>query len=243
MSQRNYTLLIGLVIVIFIIVFIYLEKNKDQPIPNDGYLDQPELSRAEKARQRQTLLQPPEFNTRNPDDLNDAIIDDLVSQYTYENRPIDGGLGTFSPNDPMEKDYGAFNDYPIKRQLNMRKMEVPYEDDMYDHRDFSYKKKRFKRRTAEDIKDQFDVNKMLPQEVEEDWMQAEPLLETKKIKGTHLIHPKVHLGVNTVQSSLRNGTHDLRGDVPVPKLRVSPFNNSTIEPDTNIKNGSICAPI
>ncbi len=41
---------------------------------------------------------------------------------------------------------------------------------------------------------------------------VEPLMGTKKIKGTHLIHPKVHMGVNTIQNSLKNGTHDIRGD-------------------------------
>jgi len=110
-----------------------------------------------------------------------------------------------------------------------------------DTRDFTHKRQQFTKRTPSDIKDQFDSNKMLPNEIEQDWFDVEPLLTTKKIRGTHLLHPKVHMGVNTVGSSLRNGTHDLRGDIPNPKIYVSPWLNSTIEPDTNIKG--ICNPI
>jgi hypothetical protein len=50
------------------------------------------------------------------------------------------------------------------------------------------------------------------------------------------------IGVNTVGSSLRHGPRgDLRGDVPNPKIFVNPWLNSTIEPDTNIKD--ICNPL
>jgi len=106
---------------------------------------------------------------------------------------------------------------------------------------FLIKKNKFTKRTPDDVKDLFDINKMLPQEIEKDWFDVEPLLTTKKIKGTHLLHPKVHMGVNTVASSLRNGTHDIRGDIPNPKFPISPWLNSTIEPDTNLKG--ICNPV
>lgn len=104
-----------------------------------------------------------------------------------------------------------------------------------DKRDFIYKKKKFTKRTPEDIKDLFDVDKMLPQEIEDDWFDTSPLMTAKKIKGSNLINPKKNIGINTVQSSLRNATHDIRGDIPNPKINISPWNNSTIDPDTNIK--------
>ena len=49
------------------------------------------------------------------------------------------------------------------------------------------------------------------------------------------------MGANTISGSLRNGTHDIRGDIVNPKIPVSPWGNSTIEPDTNIKG--ICNPV
>lgn len=184
---------------------------------------------------------PPILDNRKPDDISGSIVDQLVAQYSVEDRPINGGSGSFTASDPMASEYGSFSGYGTKRQLNMKQMEYPYSDNEYDPRDFSYKKKKFTKRTPDDVTDLFNVNKMLPQEVEEDWFDVEPLLTTKKIRGTHLIHPKVHMGVNTVQNSLRNATHDIRGDIPNPKINVSPWMNSTIEPDTNLKG--ICNPI
>ena len=251
MTQLNSNMMLALIIgILFVALIYYLNQNNDQPIQNDGTIGaglvtaSPTLTTNPNATTTMAgarPVQPPEFDNRRTDDMNDTIIDDLVAQYSTTNRPIDGGIGTFTGLDPMAGEHGAFGDYPVKKQLNFKKMEQPYSDDAHDHRDFSYKRKMFTRRTPEDIKAQFDVNKMLPQEYEEDWFDAEPLLSTKKIKGTHLIHPKVHLGVNTIQNSLKNATHDLRGDVAVPKIRVSPFNNSSIEPDTNLKG--ICNPI
>ena len=43
------------------------------------------------------------------------------------------------------------------------------------------------------------------------------------------------IGVNTVGQSLKNASYDIRGTIANPKFAVSPWNNSTYEPDTNIK--------
>ncbi len=43
------------------------------------------------------------------------------------------------------------------------------------------------------------------------------------------------IGVDTQGSSKKNASQDLRGNVPCPKFVVSPWNNSTIDPDTNLK--------
>lgn len=102
---------------------------------------------------------------------------------------------------------------------------------------FVHKKKKFVRRTPSDIADQFDVEKMLPQEIEEDWFDL-PLLgsnSTKRVNNANLIHPKTQMGINTVSGSLRYASHDIRGDIPNPKIHVSPWLNSTIEPDTNLR--------
>lgn len=223
-------MLLGLFIVIILIAVIwYLNKN-DQPIPNDGIVSETDDMEKHNIPKRSILHD-------RIDDMSDNIVDDLVSQ-----------CDMYSPSDPMMRnDFGPFTGYGKKRQLDFRNTEYPYSDDSDDsdmreddEKVFTYKKKTFTKRTPEDIKDLFDVNKMLPQETE-DWFDTVPLQHTKKIKGTQLIHPKVHMGVNTTGSSLRNGTHDIRGDIPNPKITVSPWGNSTIEPDTNIKG--LCNPI
>jgi len=173
--------------------------------------------------------------------MDDYLVDRLVAEYSVQDIPDDAAIGHFTGSDPNASDYGSFTGYGKKKQMNFRKTDLPYPSDIDDHRDFSYKRQLFTKRTPDDVKDLFDVQQLLPTEIEEDWFDIEPLQATKKIRGTHLIHPKVHMGVNTVGSTLRNGTHDIRGDIPNPKIRVSPWNISTIEPDTNIKG--LCNPI
>jgi hypothetical protein len=43
------------------------------------------------------------------------------------------------------------------------------------------------------------------------------------------------LGIDTIGNSKKNASHDIRGTIPCPKFVVSPWNNSTYEPDTNIR--------
>jgi hypothetical protein len=249
MAQKTSNIIIGILVILIIFGIIYwISNNDDQPY-YEGFNNNivnfaNRLGESKTSKKLPNLTRPvrPEMlDNRKFDEISDSLVDDIVSQYTVESRPMEGGTGSFSPKDPMSETHGCFSDYGRKKHLKMKRMEQAYYEDDYDPRDFSYKKKRFSKRTPEDIRQQFDIDKVLPQEIEEDWFDVEPLLTTKKIKGTHLLHPKVHMGVNTVGSSLRNGTHDLRGDIPNPKINVSPWNNSTIEPDTNLKG--ICNPI
>ena len=42
-----------------------------------------------------------------------------------------------------------------------------------------------------------------------------------------------HIGINTVGQSLRNANRQLRSEPPNPQVKVSPWNQTTIEADTN----------
>lgn len=42
-----------------------------------------------------------------------------------------------------------------------------------------------------------------------------------------------HIGINTVGQTLRNANRQLRSEPPNPQSKVSPWNQSTIEPDIN----------
>jgi hypothetical protein len=301
-------MLLGIFIAVILgAIILYLNQNDQQPIPNDGaigdinftdrqYRNQPIIN-PNPIVERQLIkpsanlnqisspqvdrpLRPPILDNRRANDISGDLVSDIVSQYTFNENPINNLDTTFSASDPMSETHGTFTNYGHKRQLNMRKMEQPYADDLYDDQDYSYKphrvrnkkgkvdlnlnsdsepdyfaersnsndsrdfthkKRQFTKRTPDDIADQFDIASMLPQEDEKDWFDTMHSLTAKKIQGTHLLHPKVHMGVNTVNSSLRNGTHDIRGDIPNPKFFVGLWNNSTIEPDTNIKG--ICSSI
>ena len=84
--------------------------------------------------------------------------------------------------------------------------------------------------TDEDI---FKSENYLPKEANKDWFEVMP--EPISIKNRHLINVSRPVGVNTIGNSLRNPSYDLRGTPANPKFVVSPWMQSTIEPDLNIK--------
>lgn len=79
----------------------------------------------------------------------------------------------------------------------------------------------------------FDVDKYLPQEVNDDWFEVQP--EPISVKNRHLINITKPIGINTIGTSLKNASYDLRGAPSCPKFVTSPWLNSSIEPDTNLK--------
>lgn len=81
--------------------------------------------------------------------------------------------------------------------------------------------------------DLFDVDKYLPQEVNSDWFEVQP--EPISVKNRHLINITKPIGINTIGTSLKNATYDLRSAPACPKYVTSPWLNSSIEPDINLK--------
>jgi hypothetical protein len=79
----------------------------------------------------------------------------------------------------------------------------------------------------------FKSENYLPKETNKDWFEVMP--EPISVKNRHLINVSRPVGVNTIGNSLRNPSYDLRGSPPCPKFVVSPWAQSTIEPDYNIK--------
>lgn len=59
------------------------------------------------------------------------------------------------------------------------------------------------------------------------WSQFAP----QTLTGQQLIDPRKFIGVDTVGSTLKNASHDLRRDPPIPKQEVSPWINSSVDPD------------
>ena len=55
------------------------------------------------------------------------------------------------------------------------------------------------------------------------------------ISGANFLDAGFHVGVNTVGQSLRNANRQIRSEPPNPQVKVSPWLQSTIEPDTNRK--------
>lgn len=81
----------------------------------------------------------------------------------------------------------------------------------------------------------YDSAQYLPQEINDEWFKTD-FTVAQKVGNDKLINAdKYVVGVDTVGQSLKNASHDLRGTIANPKYNVSPWMNSTYEPDYNIK--------
>jgi len=87
-------------------------------------------------------------------------------------------------------------------------------------------------------KDKYNSNFFLPQQKEKDWFET---IETVDVKNSHLINIYRPIGANTIGSTHKCAIYDIRGlDKAVcPKFVVSPFLQSSVEPDRSSK--SLCA--
>jgi len=82
----------------------------------------------------------------------------------------------------------------------------------------------------------YDSKDFLPKEVNDEWFNTDFSQATHNMNDDKLINTERYvIGVNTVGQSLKNASYDIRGTVANPKFTVSPWNNSTYEPDFNIK--------
>lgn len=82
----------------------------------------------------------------------------------------------------------------------------------------------------------YDSKAYLPQEIQDKWFDTDFTQAKFKMNNDKLINTdKYVIGVDTVGQSLKNATWDLRGTIANPKYAVSPWNNSTYEPDYNLK--------
>lgn len=84
-----------------------------------------------------------------------------------------------------------------------------------------------------DPEDLFDVEKALPQQVDNSWFDVVP--EPISVKNRALINISKPIGVNTIGGSLRNSSYDIRSEPANPKFVVSPWLGSSIEPQIHVK--------
>jgi len=72
--------------------------------------------------------------------------------------------------------------------------------------------------------------------------EEETISIARSVDTDALVAVSLPRGVNTNGGTLRNSSHDLRGEIACPKFIVSPWLHSTIEPDINIKSWGYYAP-
>lgn len=79
-------------------------------------------------------------------------------------------------------------------------------------------------------REQLNPMELLPQDVNSQWAAVNPT-GTGDIQGKNFLSAGALIGVNTVGQSLRNSNLQIRAEPPNPQIQVSPWMQSTIEPD------------
>jgi len=79
-------------------------------------------------------------------------------------------------------------------------------------------------------KNQLAPQELLPNDPNSKWAQVNPMA-AGDIAGKNFLNAGALIGVNTVGQSLRNSSWDLRSEPPNPQVAVSPWLQSTIEPE------------
>ena len=158
-------------------------------------------------------IQDPVLMTNQVDNSNSSLLEEPVLQESFASITPDNGTST---------DTGALLDEafnpPIPQQSNESNGAVDIN----------------KQNLVE-----YDSKQFLPEELNEEWFDTDFSLTKYNINDDKLINTDRYvIGVNTVGQSLKNAAYDIRGTIPNPKFTISPWNNSTYEPDFNIK--SLC---
>jgi hypothetical protein len=82
-------------------------------------------------------------------------------------------------------------------------------------------------------KDKLTAEDLLPKDnANSKWAQVNPAGQGD-VKDQNFLNAGFHMGINTVGNSLRNPNMQLRSEPPNPQLKVSPWNQTTIETDLN----------
>ena len=84
--------------------------------------------------------------------------------------------------------------------------------------------------------DKYNVKDYLPKDINNDWFDTDFANAQHNIDDNNLINPdRFIIGINTIGQSLKSPSWDIRGTIANPKYSVSPWGNSTYEPDYNLK--------
>lgn len=93
---------------------------------------------------------------------------------------------------------------------------------------------KFKNVMPSETRQTLTSKQLLPEQSNPDWFQV-PNSKFNLMQAVDLEVPEIKIGIDTVGQSRKNATYDLRAAPQNPKFIVSPWSNSTIEPDYNTK--------
>ena len=237
MNLSNQTRTILMVVVVLLLAYFLF--NQFQPVQNEGVVENlAETQEVEVAEEQEvaeeTMEETMEENDENP-------VEDYLSNKMNSGRNqaaegeykkisyLEGSRGQLSGPAEWERHFDNNNDIIGAGMGGNMDEFAPNDDGAGTHASFSHDKST--KRIADqdqDVNDVFDSKNYMPGEVNNNWYEVMP--EPVSVKNHHLISVTRPLGVNTIGSSNRNMSFDLRGDEACPRFNVGPFLNSSIEP-------------
>lgn len=78
--------------------------------------------------------------------------------------------------------------------------------------------------------DQLTAEDLLPKGDDNEWARSNPK-GNGSLDKMNFLEAGYHYGINTVGQTLRNANLQIRSEVPNPQVQISPFLQTTIEPD------------
>ena len=74
-------------------------------------------------------------------------------------------------------------------------------------------------------------SELLPQDTNSAWAQLNPNASTNQVIIPDLLEAGYHIGLDTIGQTMKNPNLQERSEPIIPKQNVSPWNNSSFEPD------------
>ncbi len=206
-----------LLVLLLAVVLIYMLNSKEE-ISNDGEV---EALTEEQVADDQVSEEPITSEMEEIEDVTDPVqessnVEDVQNDLVDDSNMIDSVLSNnVQPNDVQGAGADVKENNTSVTAQNMQKLMEENEKN----------------------KLKFNSGELLPKEVNNDWFETDFSHAQVNVDDSNLVvTDRYVIGVNTVGQSLKNPSYDIRAAPACPKFTVSPWQQSTIEPDFNIKS-------
>lgn len=209
-----------LVVLILLVVLVHM-LNQAEPVQNDGELE---------LLSEDQVIDTPVVTNDTP--VDDAVVGEILDQSSTNTIKSEGGNVQNMVNDD------TIIDSVLNTDVTGNDLGQPVVANVTDDTS-SVTAQNMQKLMDENDKNKLDfkASELLPNEVNKDWFETDFSHAQVNVNNDNLVvTDKYVIGVNTVGQSLKNASYDIRAQPPCPKFTVSPWNQSTIEPDFNIKN-------
>lgn len=212
MNLSNQTKFLLLVAAVVAVVY-FLNSRNTEPIHNEGALDTTGVIREDSVKPESDTLRQLEDSAEQKRVTRKALSKNSNTSEEYKQMNYAGGKRGNGPSD-FDNYFDVNNDLVSGSQRDNDEF-LP--NDESEGKLAGYKGGERREITDEEI---FRAEDYLPQEQTQDWFEVMP--EQISSKNRHLISVTRPVGVNTVGTSLKNASYDIRGCPVNPKFVISP---------------------